>query len=459
MVASRSSVVVRRAHGKHILQRHDADLIDRLDRPLGRRVVATHRLNRVADELEPDRLRLAGRKDVDDAAADRELAVLVRRILAREAGIDEQLREIDRRDLLARLQIERRAEKPARSADARHQGRGRRDHDAGGAGADAVQRPRAHRRHADVRRQPPVRIHLVRGERQNGPIGRGAGQPFHARPRRRRRPRPPARGRRRSAAHTAPRRAAGCWRRAATNSALAAGVRPDTTRAGTSMPLRAIAVFNSARRLREVEVVTGIQQTRNFQCSKLAAARIRGPSGRFELHTRRERPSMPRTIDADVARARLDAERVEEPMVIVRHAVAFVHGDVDLVGAFHEIQGLDVERHLGVAAEAFGLHVLRVGVGAVAAHAVGVEQADAEHEIGDRLMGADVQADRHRIPGVKHERRRQVAADKRDVRDLDVARSPAPLRRPEHVHQLAGGGATGRRRLIDGVGAWASSGR
>src|SRR6185503_8542153 len=42
----------------------------------------------------------------------------------------------------------------------------------------------------------------------------------------------------------------------ATSSALAGGVRPDTTRAGTSIPLRVTAVLRTARRLREVEVAT-----------------------------------------------------------------------------------------------------------------------------------------------------------------------------------------------------------
>ena len=39
----------------------------------------------------------------------------------------------------------------------------------------------------------------------------------------------------------------------------------------------------------------------------------------------------------------------------------------------------------GVAAEPLGLQLLEVGVGAVAADAVGVEEADAEHEVVDRL--------------------------------------------------------------------------
>src|SRR5262245_10485125 len=55
----------------------------------------------------------------------------------------------------------------------------------------------------------------------------------------------------------------------ATSSAFAGAVRPDTTRAGTSMPLRAIAVFRTARRFREVEVATAGPTS---QCSAGAIA-------------------------------------------------------------------------------------------------------------------------------------------------------------------------------------------
>ena len=43
---------------------------------------------------------------------------------------------------------------------------------------------------------------------------------------------------------------------AATKNALAAGVRPETTLAGKAIPLRAMAVFSSARNPRDVDVVT-----------------------------------------------------------------------------------------------------------------------------------------------------------------------------------------------------------
>ena len=118
-------------------------------------------------------MRLAGRKDVDDAAADRELAVLVGRIFAREAGVDEQLREIGRRDVLTRLELERRGEQAIRRGDARQQRRRRRDDDPRGPAADGVQRPRARRRDADVRRQPAIRIDFVRRKRQDRALGRG----------------------------------------------------------------------------------------------------------------------------------------------------------------------------------------------------------------------------------------------------------------------------------------------
>ena len=51
---------------------------------------------------------------------------------------------------------------------------------------------------------------------------------------------------------------------AATNSARADGVSPDTARAGASMPLRAMAVFSRARRLSDVEVVTPAED----QCTR-----------------------------------------------------------------------------------------------------------------------------------------------------------------------------------------------
>ena len=59
-------------------------------------IVLADRLDRVADELDAERLGRAGREEVDDAAADAELAVLVDGIFAGEPRVGEQLREIVR---------------------------------------------------------------------------------------------------------------------------------------------------------------------------------------------------------------------------------------------------------------------------------------------------------------------------------------------------------------------------
>ena len=87
---------------------HDRDLVDGAGRPLRRRIEAAQRLDHVADELEPHRLDVAGGKHIDDAAADGERAVLVDRVLAREAGVNEQIGERLRVDFGARPDLERR---------------------------------------------------------------------------------------------------------------------------------------------------------------------------------------------------------------------------------------------------------------------------------------------------------------------------------------------------------------
>ena len=89
------------------LQRRDRGLIERGGRTLGRRIVGANGLDRVADELETNRLPGAGGKEVDDAAAHAELAVLVDRILSRVAGGREQVSEIGRRNVVARRQRQR----------------------------------------------------------------------------------------------------------------------------------------------------------------------------------------------------------------------------------------------------------------------------------------------------------------------------------------------------------------
>ncbi len=116
--------------GQHVAQRQQQDVVDRLDRPLRLRVVAAQRLDGVAEELDADRLRLAGREDVDQAAADAEFAVLIDGIGAGEAGVDEAIGERRQIDVDVGLQHHGGVAHPLDAADAgrnrRHRGHDRR---------------------------------------------------------------------------------------------------------------------------------------------------------------------------------------------------------------------------------------------------------------------------------------------------------------------------------------------
>ncbi len=98
---------------RQLLQRRDRRPIERHARPLCRRVVGANRFDGVADELEPNRLVGAGWIEIHDAAAHAELAGFVDWILARIAGLREEVGERRRRDVLARRQ----RHSPCASAD------------------------------------------------------------------------------------------------------------------------------------------------------------------------------------------------------------------------------------------------------------------------------------------------------------------------------------------------------
>ena len=59
---------------------------------------------------------------------------------------------------------------------------------------------------------------------------------------------------------------------------------------------------------------------------------------------------MRRPEDAGFLQRRRDAERVQQTVVVVGRAVLPVHRDVELVGAVDEIEAIDGESHLAVAA-------------------------------------------------------------------------------------------------------------
>ncbi len=104
-----------------------------------------------------------------------------------------------------------------------------------------------------------------------------------------------------------------------------------------------------------------------------------------------------RPVDADIVRAGFHAERVEKTVIVVRKAVALVDRDVQLVGAFDEVEAVNRERRFGFARKLPWVHLFEIRVRAVTADAVRVEQPDAEHEVVGRLRRAHLQTDRHRV--------------------------------------------------------------
>src|SRR5690606_34795141 len=94
--------VVRDAGGE-VADGNDGKAVQRVGRSLRGGIEAADRFHRVADELDADRHVIAGGKHVEDAAAQAELAVLVHRVLAREAAVGEYRHELFGIDVLAGL--------------------------------------------------------------------------------------------------------------------------------------------------------------------------------------------------------------------------------------------------------------------------------------------------------------------------------------------------------------------
>jgi hypothetical protein len=148
---------------------------------LGGGIEVPNRLDGVADEVEPRRLGAAGGKDVDDAAADAELAMRVDGVLPGEAGVDEQRGKRVRIHLGAGPQFDRGGKQSVGPAHSRKQGSGRRHDHAPRAGGRRVQSPGAGREHAGMRREAAVGIDLVRRERKHRLFDGGVGQPLEGR--------------------------------------------------------------------------------------------------------------------------------------------------------------------------------------------------------------------------------------------------------------------------------------
>ena len=164
-VAIVGKVVEKRRGTRFLGQRDNRRLIERLDRSLCRWVVPADRFDVVADELDTDRIVGTGRKIIDDAAADAEFAVLVDRILARKAGIGQEIAERDRIEIETVPNLNRGRLEIGRRAEPRHQGGGRGRDNPCAPARNPVQRRSPLRRHAEVGRQTAVGIDLQRGKR------------------------------------------------------------------------------------------------------------------------------------------------------------------------------------------------------------------------------------------------------------------------------------------------------
>ena len=89
-------------------------------------------------------------------------------------------------------------------------------------------------------------------------------------------------------------------------------------------------------------------------------------------------------------------------MIVVRIAVRLVSGEVQAIRAFDEIELVDRERDDAVAVDFGRLELFEIGVGAVDADVVGVEEPEAEHEVGDLFLRRHVHADLDRVAALEH---------------------------------------------------------
>src|SRR5688572_15914770 len=76
------------------------------------------------------------------------------------------------------------------------------------------------------------------------------------------------------------------------------------------------------------------------------------------------------------------------------------------------------------------------GVRPVTADPFGVENADAKHQIVYGLIRAHLHLNLERIARLKDMLSAPLVANQFDPDNFDLARSPAPLERPEHVWRL-----------------------
>ncbi len=148
--------------------RRQRERVERLERSLRCCVVAADRLDDVADELQANRLFFRGRIQIDDAPADEKLAVLIDRVLRREAGDGQAFAQFVDGNLDAGFQDDGGGRQPRWVGEPGRQRPCGGDHQLGRARGQRGQSSCARRGHLKVWREPAVRIHFLGGEGQYG---------------------------------------------------------------------------------------------------------------------------------------------------------------------------------------------------------------------------------------------------------------------------------------------------
>ena len=121
-IAEELAVAAAEALDRHVVEQHLADrpqheTVEGAGRALAQRIEAAQAFERVAEKIEADRLRRAGRVEIDDAAAHRELAGLAHRVGAEIPVVAEKALQPVERDASARPQGQ---DAPVEEAPRRH---------------------------------------------------------------------------------------------------------------------------------------------------------------------------------------------------------------------------------------------------------------------------------------------------------------------------------------------------
>src|SRR5437870_6126007 len=136
---------------------------------------------------------------------------------------------------------------------------------------------------------------------------------------------------------------------------------------------------------------------------------------------------MLRAVDADVMDAGADDEAQHAAAMVERTAVARVHGCVDAISAGDEVERRHDESHASVGVEMLRHQPFKISVRAVNTLAIGMINADAEHEVVLRDSDFDVHLDGDRASGAEGDQLAVFVVGESYALEHDLARAPPLL--------------------------------